>query len=61
MVCWGLNDQGQTDAPEGVYQSVTPGYDHTCALRESGEAVCWGSIHPSIRVPPDLGSLWQRD
>ena len=43
MVCWGQNDYGQTDVPQGIYRSVSAGRDHSCALSESGEVVCWGA------------------
>ena len=29
--------------PAGTFRSVSAGVAHVCALRESGEAVCWGS------------------
>jgi DNA-binding CsgD family transcriptional regulator len=38
----GDNDYGQLAAPPGKYRSVAVGSKHTCALRESGEVVCWG-------------------
>ena len=40
--CWGWNEDGQTDAPEGSYTAVSAGWLHTCAVRESGEIACWG-------------------
>lgn len=51
LACWGLNDQGQTDAPSGRYRSVSAGLSHTCAVRESGEAVCWGQDGGPADVP----------
>jgi|GEM_PF-179679 len=42
VVCWGLNDYGQTSVP--VLQntvSVSAGFSHTCALDDTG-VVCWG-------------------
>ena len=43
MVCWGRNDDGQTEAPAGRYSGVTAGWSHSCGLRTDGGVVCWGS------------------
>lgn len=48
VVCWGQNDDGQTEAPSGTYTAVTTGgnaftYNHSCAIRLEGTVVCWGS------------------
>ena len=43
IVCWGLNDDGQTDASEGSFTAVSAGREHTCAIRESGAIECWGA------------------
>ena len=42
VLCWGNNDFGQLDAPEGPFQSVSAGQSHSCAVRDSGEIACWG-------------------
>ena len=42
MVCWGLNDHGQSDAPGGDFAAVSAGLHHTCGLRTDGTVVCWG-------------------
>jgi alpha-tubulin suppressor-like RCC1 family protein len=55
--CWGLNSSGQlgdgstTDRRTPVdvvgmttgVRAITAGYEHTCALTDSGAAKCWGS------------------
>ncbi len=42
LACWGINDNGQTDAPAGSFRSVSATLHRNCAVRESGEIVCWG-------------------
>jgi len=49
VLCVGSNDWGQLDVPDGRYQHVVAGANHTCALTDPEEgrqvaAVCWGSI-----------------
>ena len=45
--CWGQNDYGQTDAPDGSFSAVSVallGGQFTCAIRtSSGAIVCWGT------------------
>ncbi len=45
--CWGRNDYGQTDAPDGSFSAVSVallGGQFTCAIRaSSGAIVCWGT------------------
>ena len=57
VFCWGANDRGQlgnggsgpTSSPEPVagltsgVTSVVAGYYHTCAVKATGIAVCWGA------------------
>lgn len=48
VACWGKNDDGQTDAPAGVYTVVATGgnaftANHSCAIRADGTVACWGS------------------
>ena len=42
-VCWGSNDEGQTDAPDGPFVSVSAGIYTTCGIRPGGALVCWGA------------------
>ncbi len=42
-LCWGLNDDGQSSAPEDErFVAISAGGRHTCGLRENGAALCWG-------------------
>ncbi|MEC8191588.1 MAG: hypothetical protein VX127_02580 [Myxococcota bacterium] len=40
--CWGANDEGQLDAPAGVFASLHIGHAHGCALNDAGDVTCWG-------------------
>ena len=53
VVCWGENDEGQTDAPDGSYTAIAAGDVHSCALRTDGSAVCWGENDSGQADPPD--------
>ncbi len=54
VVCWGGNDSGQCDAPEGIFVDLVVGQRFGCASTEEGEVRCWGWIHHSRerRSPP---------
>ena len=43
ITCWGDNDYGQADAPDGTFTAVTAGGVHTCGLRTDATITCWGS------------------
>jgi alpha-tubulin suppressor-like RCC1 family protein len=79
--CWGANNVGQlgngTTSPSaptppvfvtGLSDAVaiSAGFQHTCALRQSGDVVCWGdngsadlgdptNSNPYVTVPVDVG------
>ena len=48
IACWGLNDDGQSDAPAGSFIAVSAGGHHTCAISGGPAAArvatieCWG-------------------
>ena len=62
--CWGQNGitvmddegaehtikTGQTDAPPGNFRAVAAGQNHTCAIRDTGEIMCWGD---NLGIPPE--------
>ena len=42
-LCWGKNDDGQTNVPVGYKWSViTAGDYHSCGVTEDGTGMCWG-------------------
>ncbi len=40
--CWGNNDNGQGNAPEGQFTAITVGTRHSCGIRTGGTIACWG-------------------
>ena len=42
VTCWGDNEFGESDAPEGMFTTVRAGQWHTCGLRTDGSVTCWG-------------------
>ena len=41
--CWGNNEFGESDAPEGSYSAVSAADIHNCAIKKSdSELRCWG-------------------
>ena len=52
IACWGANDWGQSDPPEGEFIQVSAVDNSSCALRSDGTPVCWGGAVVSDLVPP---------
>ena len=44
--CWGANEYGQADAPDGEFLAVSAGGQHSCAIRTDRTVLCWGSVYP---------------
>ena len=42
--CWGNNDHGKADAPDGAFVAVAAGGDHSCGVRVDQSLECWGSL-----------------
>ena len=40
--CWGWDDQGQSQAPQGEFDSISTGMQHACGLSAEGSVTCWG-------------------
>ena len=67
VVCWGLDDEGQSTAPEGEFLQVA-GSTHTCGIRNdgypgSGTIACWGMVQWTTDVPdssiPFVQIIWR--
>ena len=41
--CWGRNDVGQVNVPEGEYRQISVGVMNTCGLEIGGDLICWGN------------------
>ena len=52
ITCWGYNDFGQADAPEGTYKAISAGGVRTCAIRTDGTLACWGYLFSGQADPP---------
>lgn len=50
--CTSEQVDGPTPQPER-FISVSSGYYHSCALKSTGEAVCWGANYSGEASPPD--------
>ena len=53
VTCWGDNESGQADAPDGQYRAVTAGDFHTCALGGDNTVTCWGGNGNGQADAPD--------
>jgi hypothetical protein len=41
--CWGSDDSGQTDPPQGTFTEIGAGAYHACAITPAGAVQCWGA------------------
>ena len=42
VVCWGNDQYGQANPPDGQYVEVSAGWWHTCGLKTDRTITCWG-------------------
>jgi hypothetical protein len=52
IVCFGLDDRGQTDAPAGNFLSLSSGASSSCAVRTNLSLACWGDASDGLTSPP---------
>ncbi|MXW60397.1 MAG: hypothetical protein F4003_01265 [Acidimicrobiaceae bacterium] len=53
IACWGNNEYGQADAPEGLFKAVSAGTSRSCGIRTDNTAACWGiSSFGRLEAPP---------
>jgi len=52
LYCWGHNGAGQTDVPEGQFESVSGGQWHSCAIDINDMLSCWGENAYGQSAPP---------
>ncbi len=52
IVCFGRDDQGQTDVPAGNYLHLSAGKSTVCAERTDLSLVCWGDGSQGLTSPP---------
>ena len=52
--CWGSNDQGQQDVPEGLrFRQIDSGWRLTCGVTTEHRLACWGRNNHQQANPPD--------
>jgi len=52
VVCWGINDAGQSSPPSDTFSKIAAGQDHSCGLRTDGTVVCWGASYAGQLLSP---------
>ena len=50
--CWGFDQYGVLDVPQGEWAAVAAGNSHACAIDATGSPTCWGaSFDYALEVP----------
>jgi hypothetical protein len=44
IVCFGSNSFGESNPPEGPFESVVAGAGYTCAIDPQKVVRCWGNL-----------------
>ena len=52
MICWGTAMDGQTPAPFGLYDDISVGEHHACAIDRFDGLSCWGRDNDGMASPP---------
>ena len=52
-MCWGADDAGQSDAPDGQFVVVAAGARHSCGVLLDGSVMCWGADDAGQSDAPD--------
>ena len=50
--CWGRNNDGESDAPGGVFTAISAGGAHSCGITQDGTATCWGLNNQGMSDAP---------
>lgn len=40
--CWGRNDSGQANSPQGAFRFITTSRHNSCGITTENETICWG-------------------
>ena len=51
--CWGRNDHGKTEVPEGRFTDIASGVNHSCGLRNDKTIMCWGDNYSHQTEAPE--------
>lgn len=53
ILCWGMNDWGQSAPPEELFARVACGWEQTCGILLDGRVSCWGLDSQGQSSPPE--------
>ena len=53
VVCRGRYVFASIAEPEGIFRSVSGGFNHTCGIKEDGSVACWGGNDEGEASPPE--------
>src|ERR1017187_6640148 len=52
IVCWGVNNFGESTPPPGTFTAVSAGEFFSCGLKTDGTIACWGDNTFKDATPP---------
>jgi hypothetical protein len=44
VTCWGINSNGECNAPKTIFTQISLASVDSCGLRPDGVIVCWGNM-----------------